>query len=190
KERPLELEALLFGQAAMLQDRFSEDYPRELQKTYHFLRQKHRLSPLKPHIWKWARMRPQAFPTLRMAQFAALVSNSSHLFSQLLEIKKLKELKSLFQIKTGSYWETHYRFEKNTSQHNTRIGENMINNILINTVCPMLAMYDKFQLSGKFLERAFQWMKELPPENNRYTRKWVKVGVANKSAWDSQTLLE
>lgn len=185
-----DLEALLFGQAGMLKERFSESYPQELQKNYQFLQKKHKLIPIQSQLWKWARMRPYSFPTLRLAQFAALIHHSSHLFSAVLETRDIQEFKNLFQIKTAAYWETHYRFEKESAKHNTGLGQSMINNILINTVCPMLALYDRFQLNGQFLDRALQWMKTLPSENNRYTREWKAVGEACKSAWDSQALLQ
>jgi hypothetical protein len=34
------------------------------------------------HLWKFMRLRPQNFPTIRLAQFAALVVNANHLFSK------------------------------------------------------------------------------------------------------------
>jgi len=37
----LQIEALFFGQAGMLEDDFTEDYPRELQKEYDYLRKKY-----------------------------------------------------------------------------------------------------------------------------------------------------
>ncbi len=184
-----ELEALLFGQAGMLEKPFSEEYPKTLQTTYQYLKKKHHLTPIQPHLWKWSRMRPSAFPTLRLAQFAALISRSSHLFNTVLETKNLAALRELFQEETSPYWDTHYRFGKTTAKKKKRLGKSMVDNILINTVCPMLAMYDRFQLHGHFLDRAFSWMKALPPENNRYTREWERAGEANDSAWDSQALL-
>lgn len=190
KNRLSELEALLLGQAGMLKDRFKDDYPRALQKTYHFLQKKHHLTPVQPHLWKWARMRPSAFPPLRLAQFAALINHSSHLFSTVLETTDVRSFRKLFQVEVSPYWDTHYRFEKISARKKKKFGKSMIDNILINTVCPMLAMYDQFQLKGHYLDRAFQWMKTLPPENNRYTREWEKAGESNQSAWDSQALLQ
>ncbi len=185
-----ELEALLFGQAGMLDDRFSEAYPQKLQEAYRFLKKKHQLQPIRPYFWKWARMRPSAFPTLRLAQFAALISQSSHLFSTMLETTDIHDFRKLFQKEATSYWDTHYRFGKTTARKKKRLGKNMIDNILINTVCPMLAMYDRFQFHGHYLDRAFKWLKSLPPESNRYTREWQKAGEPNRSAWDSQALLQ
>lgn len=190
KNNRFELEALLFGQAGMLGERFTENYPQELQQAYKFLQKKHQLQPIQPHLWKWARMRPYAFPTFRLAQFAALIHRSSHLFSTVLEAKDIRDFNGLFQLTVSPYWERHYRFDKEAKQHKSQLGQSMINNILINTVCPILAMYDRFQLNGQYLDRAFNWMKTLPPENNRYTREWATAGEPNKSAWDSQALLQ
>lgn len=190
KDKLLAMEALFFGQAGFLDQTYADTYPQHLKEQYLFLKKKHQLTPVPKHLWKWARMRPPSFPTFRLAQFAALMASYSHLFSKLLEIKDLKKVKELFKIKAASYWETHYRFGKESPKHATHLGSGIINRILINTVCPILAMYDQFQLDGTFLDRAFGWMKELPPEHNKYTRKWEKLGIPNQNAWDSQSLLQ
>lgn len=195
KDNCLQLEALLFGQAGMLNEKFSEQYPLELQTAYQFLKNKYSLMPMPPHVWKWMRMRPSAFPSVRLAQFAALIHQSSHLFSKILEAEDINIVFKLLDVTASPYWDNHYRFskrddkEKQSKPQKKRLGKSMIQNILINTVCPMLAMYDRFQLNQQYLDRAFAWMKMLPPENNRYTREWDNAGIKNLSAWDSQALL-
>lgn len=190
KHHLFKTEALLFGQAGMLEGNFREEYPSGLKEEYLFLQKKHTLQPVKPHLWRWLRMRPSAFPSLRLAEFAALIHRSSHLFSKILETETVKALREEFRVTASAYWNTHYRFDQQTHFKKKELGHNMIESLMINTICPMLAMYDRFQLSGKYLERAFQWMKTLSPENNRYTREWTKLDIANKSAWDSQALLQ
>jgi hypothetical protein len=96
KNYPLQVEALVFGQAGFLEDDFTDEYPRKLKDEYHFLRKKHSLQPVEKHLWKFLRMRPQNFPTIRLAQFAALVVNSSHLFSKMLELREVADLRKLF----------------------------------------------------------------------------------------------
>lgn len=190
KHQLFEVEALLFGQAGMLDGSFKEEYPIRLKEEYLFLQKKYDLHPVKPHLWRWLRMRPSAFPSVRLAQFAALIHRSSHLFSKILETQSVKDLQDMFRVKVSPYWDTHYRFSQQAGFRKKELGKSMIENLLINTICPILAMYDRFQLKGDYLERAFQWMKTLPPENNRYTREWMKLNIANKSAWDSQALLQ
>lgn len=198
KHNLLQTEALLFGQAGMLNEKFREEYPKKLQEEYQFLQKKYQLTPIKPNLWKWMRMRPSAFPSVRIAQFATLIHQSSHLFSRILETTEVKSIYQMFDVSASAYWDNHYHFIKHNEiakddkaplGKGKNLGENMIESILINTICPMLAMYDRFQLHGNYLDRAFQWMRTLPSENNRYTREWEKLNIPNASAWDSQTLL-
>src|SRR5690606_24142949 len=59
KDNPLALEALLFGQAGMLEnEEFHEDYPKRIQKEYRYLRKVHSLKPIEKINWKFLRMRP------------------------------------------------------------------------------------------------------------------------------------
>lgn len=196
KNNLFQLEAFLFGQAGMLNETFKEEYPNGLKEEYRFLKNKYSLIPMQTHLWKWMRMRPSAFPSVRIAQFAALIHRSSHLFSRILETKEINGAFDLLNVQASSYWDTHYRFLKRGDEEQANrpqkksLGKSMIQNILINTICPMLAKYDQFQLNHSYLDRAFEWMKILPSENNRYTREWEAIGIENESAWDSQALLQ
>jgi uncharacterized protein DUF2851 len=69
KHQVNQLEALLFGQAGLLKEKFIEDYPRMLQKEYKFLRSKYGLIPVPCSVF-FLRMRPGNFPTIRLAQLA------------------------------------------------------------------------------------------------------------------------
>eukprot|EP01036_Dinobryon_divergens_P010207 gene10207-13675_t len=76
---------------------------------YAFLANKYKLSPIHHSLWKYSKTRPANFPTMRIAQFAALIHTSSHLFSKILEAGAVQDLQSLFEIKASAYWDTHYR---------------------------------------------------------------------------------
>ena len=95
KNSSLQIEALLFGQAGFLEQHFFESYPRKLQAEYSFLRKKYKLTPMKSVIWKFLRMRPQNFPTIRLAQFAALIVKSDHLFSKVIKKSEILETQLL-----------------------------------------------------------------------------------------------
>src|SRR5690606_16643406 len=104
-----------------------------LQEEYTYLRHKHRLEPLPLHIWKFLRMRPANFPSLRIAQFAALVHRSLHLFARILERTTVGELTELLQVTAGTYWDTHVRFgEAQETASPKRLGDASIRNIIIN----------------------------------------------------------
>ncbi|MFM6976869.1 MAG: DUF2851 family protein, partial [Sphingobacteriaceae bacterium] len=82
KNQALQVEALLFGQSGMLVNEFDDYYPKQLKREYRYLSKKYHLNALDESIWKFMRLRPANFPSIRLAQFAALVLKSYHLFSQ------------------------------------------------------------------------------------------------------------
>ncbi|MGB3008611.1 MAG: DUF2851 family protein [Chitinophagaceae bacterium] len=67
-----QLEALLLGQAGLLEENFKDDYPELLKREYKFLQTKYQLKPVSIPL-HFLRMRPGNFPTIRLAQLAMLV---------------------------------------------------------------------------------------------------------------------
>ncbi len=185
-----QLEALLFGQAGFLEDYFEESYPQRLQSEYQFLAHKHDLKSLDKRIWKFMRMRPANFPSLRIAQFASLMSTAEHLFSYVLETQKLEELKPRLNAGTSPYWHRHYHFGKKSPMGKKALGEESLHNMLINTVSPFLFAYGKEKGEEETAERALQYLNQLPAENNEIIRQWKKLGLKVKGAGRSQALLE
>ena len=54
--------------------------------------------------WKFSKMRPANFPTIRISQLAALISKQSHLFSKVIQEKNVSVLKGFFAIENTDYW--------------------------------------------------------------------------------------
>ncbi len=189
KEQIHQLEALLFGQAGLLKGKFKEDYPRMLQKEYEFLKRKYRFksSALPVHF---LRMRPDNFPTVRLAQLAMLVSGSSHLFSRIREARSLKDVREWFDVTANDYWHYHYRFNAASSFRKKKPGDQMINNIIINTLVPVLFAYGNYNRDQKCKDRALEWLEKTSAENNTITRGFQQIGIENKNAFDSQALIE
>lgn len=190
KNNLFQIEALLFGQAGMLDEYHSDKYALTLQNEYTFLRQKFKLKSIENHLWKFLRLRPANFPTIRIAQFASLVYQSSHLFSKILEAEKIKELKNLFQTSVSEYWQTHYNFGKPSTKKNKTLGDDSIDIIIINTIVPFLFVYGKYKKEEKFVERALYFLENMDAENNSIIQKWERAGIAAKSAYDTQALLQ
>ena len=112
KSNILQIEAMLYGQAGMLNDDFEDEYPNLLKREYKFLQNKFQLKPINETAWNWARLRPQNFPTIRISQFATLIYNNNSLFSELIFAKSLDEIRKVLNISTSKYWENHYQFDK------------------------------------------------------------------------------
>ncbi|WP_343303385.1 DUF2851 family protein [Chitinophaga niabensis] len=183
------LESLLFGQAGMLAGSFKDAYPRQLQEEYRFLQHKHQLEPLPSHGWRWLRMRPSAFPTMRIACFSMLLHHTPHLFSRILETEDLPSLEKLFFVAPSPYWEDHYRFDI-PAVRTAGIGKGTVHHILINTVIPLLHLYGKHMGLPQYQQRAARFLQQLPAENNRIIRGWAAENTIAASAWDSQSLLQ
>lgn len=184
-----QLEALLMGQAALLDETFKEDYPLMLQKEYEFYKTKYKLKPctLKPFF---LRMRPGNFPTIRLAQLAMLIRYSEHLFSKIRETSSVKDVNKWMDITANDYWHYHYRFDEPSTFKRKNLGAAMVDNIIINTVCPVLFAYGHFHKEPKYKDKALRWMEELMPETNSITKGFLRAGLQNKNAHDTQALIE
>lgn len=191
RHRPslLQLEALLFGQAGMLQEAFEDEYPLELQQEYNYLRHKYKLQPIPTHLWKWLRMRPASFPTLRIASLAALLHKTPHLFSKILETETITGFEQLFSVQLSAYWHEHYHLDGPLTQTYCP-GKLAVHNILINTILPLLFLYGREKGLSYYQDRALDLIEQLPAEENRITQGWDDIGVCQKSALDSQALLQ
>lgn len=189
------LEALLFGQAGMLERPFSEEYPEQLRQEHIYQKKKHDLlPPLKFELWKYARMRPYNFPDLRIAQLAMMIhKNRGQLFGKIILNDDAKQLTEALTVAASNYWSTHYRLGKSTSKKNKTIGESTIQNILTNTVAPISFVQAKENPLREPGEYAIKMLEQLPPEDNNIIRKWVTIlpdHCKPTHAADTQGLLE
>lgn len=184
-----QLEALLFGQAGLLENNMAEDYPKLLQKEYKFLQSKYKIKPVHLPI-HFLRMRPGNFPTIRLAQLAMLVHDSAHLFSKIKEAGSVKDIKQWFDVTANDYWHYHYCFDEMSAFKKKNLGAAMIDNIIINTICPVLFAYGNYHNDQKYKDKALKWLEETAAEKNIITKGFQQLQIENKSAFDSQALIE
>jgi hypothetical protein len=190
KSSLLQIEALLFGQAGMLEKHFEDKYALELQNEYAFLKQKFKLTPIDEHLWKFMRLRPVNFPSIRIAQFANLVFNSSHLFSKTIETTSIESLKILLNGTVSEYWETHYLLDKKSIKRKKHLGADSVNAIIINTIVPFLFVYGKQRSEPNYVERALAFLELIEGEQNAIVKKWFNLGMPVKNAYSTQALLQ
>jgi len=191
RENLLQTEAILFGQAGFLEQTSTDDYHETLQKEYRYLRQKYQLSPMPNHLWKFLRLRPANFPTVRIAQFAALLHRSIHLFSQIVEASDVTLLHELFAVKASAYWNHHYRFGEGHEKESTKqLGSSSVDNLIINTVAPIQFLYAYEQGRHDLQENALRLLEQLMPEKNHLMERWQHHGWEIKNALHSQALLQ
>ena len=186
-----QVEALLFGQAGMLQDEsILDDYYLQLRKEYEFLRHKYQLKPIDGFLFKKLRVRPNAFPQVRIAQLAALLQQSGRLFSSILEKEDYKQLRLHFQAETSAYWQTHYSFGKESKKSDKYLGDSSLNILLINTVAPILFAYGRKTDQEKFCDRALHILESINPERNVIVAEFRSAGISPANAFDSQALIQ
>ncbi len=184
-----QLEALLMGQANLLNDSWEEDYPMMLQKEYQFLQKKHQLPSVATQP-NFLRLRPANFPSVRLAQLAMLVQQSSHLFAKIKDMQHSKEVVALLSVEANDYWHYHYRFDHVSPFQPKKLGSQTISNILINTIVPILFAYGMYTKSEEYKEKAIRWLTEAKPEVNSITNLWIDYGSKATTAFDSQSLIE
>ena len=190
KDNLMQVEALLFGQAGLLGEELTGQYAQTLWHEYKYLRRKFQLQPISGHLWRFMRLRPSNFPTVRIAQFAMLIHQSSGLLSQLLEIEDTTKLLQLLDTDCSDYWQTHYHFGKPSTPKSKHIGEASVNSLVINTVVPFIFALGRQKDDQLMKDKALQLLQDLPGEVNTIIKHWISLGMDNKSAANSQALIE
>ena len=189
KNNIMRIEALLFGQAGFLDDIIEAPDFMLLKKEYLYLKNKYKLKPIDKSLWKFLRIRPDNFPTVRIAQFAALIHGSSHLFSKILEIEHISELYTLFKIQADKRWDSVYTFGKEAKKKPKRLSHTAIDNIIINTVLPILFLYGKEKNNESYINRTPTFFEAIKPEHNKILNKWSEIGFHAKNAFESQAII-
>lgn len=190
KDNIFQIEALLYGQADLLNSKLKDSYVQELWEEYQFLKKKHKLNSLFSYQWKFMRMRPVNFPTIRIAQFAQLIHQSSHLFSIFLQTEKLSDLQKFFDLNVSEYWKEHYVFGKKTKFMEKAFGKSSFDLLLINTLVPFLFVYANHSTSEVLKSRALMFLQHTKAENNSIVKRFSQEGIQAHHAAHSQALIE
>ena len=186
-----QIEALLFGQAGLLQMQpFTDEYPRSLLKEYTYLARKYQLNHLPGHLWKYLRLRPSNFPTIRISQFAALVFSQQNLFSKIIEIESIEQLLDFLKISASTYWTNHYVWDKPTASSLKKISNERINLLLINVIIQFIFLYGKQRKEDDLVESSLRLLNLIPAENNRWTKCFAGEGLDLNTAFETQALLQ
>ena len=185
----LSLEALLFGQAGLLEDDCQEAYFLELAKEYQFLKQKFTLTNTNVTPLQFFRLRPPNFPTIRMSQLANMYYLHQNLFSKIIAANTLNEFYTLFTVETSAFWETHYTFGKPSKVSKKKVTKAFVDLLLINTIIPIKFSYAK-QLGKTIDEEIIRMLQQITSEKNSIVDKFNGLKKVSHSALESQALLQ
>jgi hypothetical protein len=183
-----QLEALLFGQAGFLEEPIENECHQQLKETYAYLCHKYKLQSIINIQFSFFRMRPNNFPTIRIAQFTALFHKHQKLFSKLMTTNSLIDFYKLFAIEVAPFWKTHYNFESISKSSSKKLTTSFIDLLIINTIIPLKFLYQKTR--GEVDETVFlEILKKMKPEKNSIISKFSELGVVAKNAFETQALL-
>ncbi|MFN4199092.1 MAG: DUF2851 family protein [Flavobacterium sp.] len=184
----MHLEALLLGMAGLLSAEFQESYPKQLKAQWQFLQAKYQISDETTTPVTFYQVRPDNFPTIRLAQLAALYHNQFPLFQKILLTNDINELRRLFRVKTSAYWDTHYNFDKPIAPKSKGLTDSFKQLLIINSVIPVKFAYLRWQ-GIEDESKLMNWMEQLNPEENKIVSFFRNYKVNAANALDSQALI-
>jgi hypothetical protein len=184
-----QLEALLLGQANLLNESFDDEYPKLLQREYRFLKTKYNLISVTVPV-HFLRMRPGNFPTIRLAQLAMLITRSEHLFSKILEAENIKDVKNWLNCTANDFWHYHCHFHVASNFKKKNLGSFMVASIIINTIVPCLFAYGIYHNNEHQKTKALRWLEQVETEKNSILSEFAGLTIKSKNAYDSQALIE
>jgi hypothetical protein len=190
-----QIEALLFGTAGMLKEglfkeALSDEYYRDLIKEYRILSAKYSLQPIHGLVWKFSRLRPANFPTIRISQLAAMLSVTGGLFSKVFEATEIKQIKEMFEVYASDYWDDHFIFGKKSRNISKNTGSQATDIFLVNAVIPVIFVYGHSRDCLNICERALSFLENIHAEKNLITKEWKTAGIEAESAFYSQALIQ
>lgn len=187
----LQIEALLFGQAGFLDNvDGSESYPAILKREYNLLKRKYSLVPMGVSQWKFLRLRPVNFPTIRISQLAAIIHKNTGNFESWVNIDNFKKFIVRLDVGASGYWRSHFQFGKPVeSEVRSHLGVSSRKLLIINALLPfMFAMAHKRGLYEN-QEQILKLFSDFSVEKNNVINNWRDAGIEAGNAGESQALV-
>ena len=200
RDDPFQVEAMFMGMAGLLDEAqmtpatreaaLADPYFLSLKREFGYLSRKFRLEPMARQAWRFLRLRPQNFPYIRMSQLAQLYCSRRAGLAEITACESVKQLHTVLQTSVGDYWRTHYTFGKESSLNEKRLSTASLNLLAINAAVPMLHAWGCYRDDERLVQRALDWLEELPAEDNTYIRLWKECSVEARNAADTQALIQ
>ena len=133
--------------------------------------------------WQFFRLRPENFPTLRLAGAARLIPRliRKGFFGYILQMvrgdvlsarQRYSILEDLFVVRADSFWSNHYRFgERARGELKTLIGKSRAAEIIVNSIVPVCHLHARVNKDTMLEEGTAMLSAECPPggENSSTT---------------------
>ena len=190
RDNDIYIESMMFGCAGFLERDFEEDYPSLLKRDFMMLRSKFGLKVMPLSNWKFLRLRPPNFPTIRIAQLAKIITKNGNMFSKIRDADDIQEIRDLFDVELNSYWDNHFQFDKTSKVERRKIlGKTAVDLIIINAIVPMLFYYGHTHSLESYKEKAMSFLEQIEAEDNLIIRNFQNSGVVLQNAFQTQAIL-
>lgn len=183
------IEAFLFGMAGFLCTSPKDTYHQKLRTTFKYLMHKHKLAQPPKILWKFSRMRPSSFPSIKIAQLAHLIFLLKGKIFSLTDDEQIEIwIKNKINFKASNYWQTHTNFGNKAKKIPVNAGKRLKDNILLNAILPFHFFYNK-SLEKFSIENYTTWLGKISPEKNSITSAFENLGLIFASALETQAVL-
>ncbi|WP_281298223.1 DUF2851 family protein [Flavobacterium limnophilum] len=183
------LEALLLGNAGLLDSEKEDNYFKDLKFRYFYLLHKYQLEKKIIEPVQFFKHRPDNFPTIRLSQLAGLYHGQQNLFSKISVLTSIQAIYETFDISASDYWQSHYQFDKESPKKKKHLSKSFIDLIMINTIIPLQFAYAKSR-GREISEDLIQILEDVAPEKNAIMDKFSSFGIKSRNAFESQSLLQ
>jgi hypothetical protein len=201
------VESILFNVGGLipelnnLTDEEVSSYVKKLNENWNEIKFKYDGRIFNSTQWHFFRIRPQNFPTIRIAGGTRLLNKlvNYNLIDKMLEsvehiedlTKLVQSLRSMLIVRGDGFWSRHYIFTKNKiDKINYFIGAARSDEILVNILFPVLSLYfeifDKKELSQKVINLYLNFCQT--SENNLVNE--VCATLYLKDAWKRSVLYQ
>ncbi len=190
RDNDIYIDSMMFGCAGFLTHNFNDDYPSLLKREFSMLQSKFGLKIMPYSHWKFLRLRPSNFPSIRIAQLAKIIAKNGNMFSKIKDSANINEITELFNIELNSYWDNHFQFDKTSNTEKKKIiGKTAIDSIIINAVIPMIFYYGYYHSDERYKEKAMNYLEQIVPENNVVIREFRNSGIKLENAFHTQAII-
>lgn len=182
------LTALLFGLAGFLKEDIDDNYYKLLKIEYNYLKHKYQLKASFKTNFQFFRMRPNNFPTIRIAQLASLFFQHQNLFSKILSLRNKVNFYELLRVGVDEFWQEHYTFNSKSKKSKKMLTKSFIDLLLINTIIPLKFVYLK-QRGEVIQSEILNLIHQISPEKNSIIQSFSDLKIIGENAMHSQALL-
>ena len=177
--KQIQIDSVLYGVSGFLHNvKFKDKYINEIREYWDEINRKLKLPVMEKAEWNFFRLRPQNFPTIRIAFASGLVKSfyDNDFAKKIINIfesnKNLNtRIKKLFStVKVSEYWHSHYNFGKSKRLTDNILGSSRVLDIIVNVLLPFVYIYaETFSKSDLMKTVKDYYLHSKPASENEVT---------------------